>query len=57
MEEGSNARMVTITGSPSQTQSAHVYVTKRLETPSQAAPLPRGGGSGSGRRGGRGGDR
>lgn len=40
-------RTVTITGSPAATQSAHLFVTQRLETPANSPPIPP-------RRGGRG---
>lgn len=36
--EGTNNRIVTITGSPQCTQAAHVFITQRLDTPANPPP-------------------
>ena len=40
--EGTSNRLVTITGSPTNAQSAHFLITQRLQTPSNPPPRGRG---------------
>lgn len=41
--EGTKNRIVTITGSPISAQTAHIFITKRLKTPSNPPPVRKGG--------------